>query len=121
MLSALTLRERTMIWGCAKQAVFTIIILKILKKGLTNCFKRDIMYYAIICSLKYRGCSSMVERQPSKLAAWVRFPSPAPRKNALRMGRMYIEIQKNTLYQRVSCAPHGAHGLKGAYYYDKQG
>ena len=27
------------------------------------------------------GCSSMVEFQPSKLAAWVRFPSPAP-KNA---------------------------------------
>ena len=24
------------------------------------------------------GCSSMVELQPSKLATWVRFPSPAP-------------------------------------------
>ena len=24
------------------------------------------------------GCSSMVEFQPSKLATWVRFPSPAP-------------------------------------------
>ena len=24
------------------------------------------------------GCSSMVEHQPSKLVAWVRFPSPAP-------------------------------------------
>ena len=24
------------------------------------------------------GCSSMVELQPSKLIAWVRFPSPAP-------------------------------------------
>ena len=24
------------------------------------------------------GCSSMVEPQPSKLVAWVRFPSPAP-------------------------------------------
>src|ERR1700704_5910324 len=24
------------------------------------------------------GCSSMVERQPSKLITWVRFPSPAP-------------------------------------------
>ena len=24
------------------------------------------------------GCSSMVEPQPSKLIAWVRFPSPAP-------------------------------------------
>ena len=26
-----------------------------------------------------RGCSSMVEPQPSKLKTWVRFPSPAPR------------------------------------------
>ena len=26
----------------------------------------------------FRGCSSMVELQPSKLIAWVRFPSPAP-------------------------------------------
>jgi hypothetical protein len=25
-----------------------------------------------------RGCSSVVERQPSKLKVWVRFPSPAP-------------------------------------------
>ena len=25
-----------------------------------------------------RGCSSMVEPQPSKLVVWVRFPSPAP-------------------------------------------
>ncbi len=30
------------------------------------------------------GRSSMVERQPSKLNAWVRFPSPAPRAGALR-------------------------------------
>ena len=29
-------------------------------------------------SARYRGRSSMVERQPSKLIAWVRFPSPAP-------------------------------------------
>ena len=29
------------------------------------------------------GCSSMVEFQPSKLATWVRFPSPAPLQNAL--------------------------------------
>ena len=27
------------------------------------------------------GCSSMVELQPSKLAMWVRFPSPAPGKS----------------------------------------
>jgi hypothetical protein len=37
------------------------------------------------------GCSSMVELQPSKLAAWVRFPSPAP----------YITLQK-----RVCCLRH---------------
>ncbi len=28
------------------------------------------------------GCSSMAEFQPSKLAVWVRFPSPAPLKSA---------------------------------------
>jgi hypothetical protein len=28
--------------------------------------------------LEVCGCSSMVELQPSKLATWVRFPSPAP-------------------------------------------
>ena len=32
------------------------------------------------------GCSSMVEFQPSKLAAWVRFPSPAPEKPSKRLG-----------------------------------
>ncbi len=29
------------------------------------------------------GCGSMVERQPSKLNAWVRFPSPAPPSSAV--------------------------------------
>ena len=33
-----------------------------------------------------RGCSSMVEFQPSKLVAWVRSPSPAPSINALPFG-----------------------------------
>ena len=28
--------------------------------------------------LQFRRCNSMVEFQPSKLATWVRFPSPAP-------------------------------------------
>ena len=36
--------------------------------------------------LKKCGCSSMVEFQPSKLVAWVRFPSPAPL-NFLSAGR----------------------------------
>ncbi len=31
-----------------------------------------------IFSFRICGCSSMVELQPSKLVAWVRFPSPAP-------------------------------------------
>ena len=30
-----------------------------------------------IPALGIRGCSSMVEHQPSKLDTWVRFPSPA--------------------------------------------
>ena len=35
------------------------------------------------CDIMFRrfgkcGCSSVVEFQPSKLAVWVRFPSPAP-------------------------------------------
>jgi hypothetical protein len=30
------------------------------------------------------GCSSMVELQPSKLATWVRFPSPAPSHRGVR-------------------------------------
>ena len=32
----------------------------------------------IIFRQSFCGCSSMVEFQPSKLAVWVRFPSPAP-------------------------------------------
>ncbi|CCQ74624.1 protein of unknown function [Magnetospira sp. QH-2] len=41
-----------------------------------------------------RGCSSMVELQPSKLATWVRFPSPAPsappgHTDELKFGRFF--------------------------------
>ncbi len=32
---------------------------------------------AVLASLAFCGCSSMVEHQPSKLDTWVRFPSPA--------------------------------------------
>ena len=39
--------------------------------------------YGIISQYSIRGCCSMVEFQPSKLAAWVRFPSPAPEKKHL--------------------------------------
>ena len=31
-----------------------------------------------------RGCSSVVEPQPSKLVVWVRFPSPAPKERSSR-------------------------------------
>ena len=34
-------------------------------------------FYGIIILVVRRGCSSMVEHQPSKLDTWVRFPSPA--------------------------------------------
>ena len=47
-------------------------------------------------SLVYRsncGCNSMAEFQPSKLATWVRFPSPAPvRKRLCRSSRPYAPL-----------------------------
>ena len=50
-----------------------------LRKGID---KDGVLCYSIqadICGCAQRcGCSSMVESQPSKLVAWVRFPSPAP-------------------------------------------
>ena len=36
------------------------------------------MYKLTVQEYDLCGCSSMVESQPSKLVAWVRFPSPAP-------------------------------------------
>ena len=36
------------------------------------------------CHPDMRGCSSMVEHQPSKLDTWVRFPSPAFSQEAVR-------------------------------------
>ena len=36
-----------------------------------------IWYYFLALRERTRGCSSMVEHQPSKLDTWVRFPSPA--------------------------------------------
>ena len=45
---------------------------------IDKCF--FLWYYirAVLKETEIRGCSSMVEVQPSKLVAWVRFPSPAP-------------------------------------------
>ena len=37
-----------------------------------------------------RGCSSMVELQPSKLTTWVRFPSPAPDKKGHPYGCPFL-------------------------------
>ena len=39
-----------------------------------------------------RGCSSMVEPQPSKLMTWVRFPSPAP-----KQGRKQLVISNGSV------------------------
>ena len=47
-------------------------------------------------SLVYRsncGCNSMVEFQPSKLATWVRFPSPA-RRSRLRAAFFHARIPR---------------------------
>ncbi len=39
------------------------------------------------------GCSSMVEHQPSKLIAWVRFPSPAPKKFKGLVNKFLLQIE----------------------------
>ena len=58
---------------CDKRKIYKYFF----KKGLTNLF-----FYDIILGQFPEGnrceCSSMVESQPSKLVAWVRFPSLAP-------------------------------------------
>ena len=46
----------------------TVFFFVVLKAARNKIFER-------IFTL--RGCSSMVEHQPSKLDTWVRFPSPA--------------------------------------------
>ena len=53
---------------------------------------------------KIRGCSSMVEHQPSKLDTWVRFPSPAfaMAKNALQKCVRSSVGQSNGLLSRGS-------------------
>ena len=54
---------------------------KNLQKLLTNRKKCD-----IINRHSKRGCSSMVECQPSKLNTWVRFPSPAENEKDILSG-----------------------------------
>ena len=60
-------------WGAPLGAPFYICG-KERKKSLDG---RGVMCYNK-SRRKMRGCSSMVEPQPSKLVVWVRFPSPAP-------------------------------------------
>ena len=56
--------------------IYNIIIylLKNLTKHLTQLF-----FCVIIYPVKYAGVVQWLEFQPSKLAMWVRFPSPAPK------------------------------------------
>ena len=42
-------------------------------------------FWALGFQSKIRGCSSMVEHQPSKLDTWVRFPSPASAESICKM------------------------------------
>ena len=58
---------------------------KVLKKVLTNA-----SFSAIIMTVAC-GCSSMVESQPSKLVAWVRFPSPAPSAKSTASGAGFAD------------------------------
>ena len=53
------------------------------------------LVYRSIC-----GCSSMAELQPSKLATWVRFPSPAPAKT-LSNGQGFLIPQKHEKIFRI--------------------
>ncbi len=73
------------------------------------------LVYRSIC-----GCSSMVELQPSKLATWVRFPSPAP----FVYGPLAQLVEHLTLNQGVRRSsrrwvtknPHCPLGLWGFYF-----
>ena len=49
-------------------------------EGLTSNGVCGIIPKLTFAGMSSCGCSSMVESQPSKLVAWVRFPSPAPRR-----------------------------------------
>ncbi len=49
------------------------------KKTLTNPVKVDIILKSVSIVPTYAGVVQWLEFQPSKLAVWVRFPSPAPK------------------------------------------
>ena len=77
-------------------------IKKILKNPLTNSKKCDIIYMCSGESTKNNKnkiceCSSMVEFQPSKLVAWVRFPSLAPVKvKGSCFGKNLFHVKNNS-------------------------
>ena len=53
------------------------------------------------------GCNSMVEFQPSKLATWVRFPSPAPTAVVAQLVERHlakVEVASPSLVYRSICA-----------------
>ena len=72
-------------------------MIKIIKKNaknvLTNHKGYDIIFKRLCegyTATKIRGCSSVVEYQPSKLTMWVRFPSPAPLR--VRFPSLYVLV-----------------------------
>ena len=71
--------ERTVAQGMFEQKKTERFFQKLFILSLKIVDKNKILWYYLKACVAYIcGCSSMVEFQPSKLAAWVRFPSPAP-------------------------------------------
>ena len=60
---------------------------KVLDKKGELCYNSQVPRMAAHCE-----CSSMVEFQPSKLAAWVRFPSLAPKDSASQSGGRALSL-----------------------------
>ena len=69
-----------------------------------KCLTINVAFAIIVRHCVKCGCSSMVEHQPSKLVAWVRFPSPAPKKRMpshTRTCAFSSDGQSNGLLSRV--------------------
>ena len=58
------------------------------EQGVRHCRFRHVRIVLAKMRIKQCGRSSMVEFQPSKLAVWVRFPSPA----LCVLGSLIVEI-----------------------------
>ena len=68
-------------------------------KSAHECVRRFESYLLHHC-----GCSSMVESQPSKLIAWVRFPSPAPKiKEKDKKAHIFVAIVLYIVYVCALC------------------